>query len=354
MIDASSLPSPGRPSPKAVVGVGEHQGSHGNAYASSGLSRRKLCTLGAGAALLGAASRLPGTVAGATSHLPAGNPFGLGIASGDPLPRAVVLWTRLALEPLEPFGGMPYEDVAVQWQVASDEEFRDVVRSGTATARAKFAHSIHVDVRGLRPGHEYFYRFRAAGQLSAVGRTKTAPLPGRGGIERLRFAFASCQAWHWGHFPAYAGMAEEDLDLVIHLGDYIYEAGIDADGGLRNTTMPEHLTREAMQLDDYRNLYALYKSDPDLQTAHAQFPWIVTTDDHQVVNNYADEHHPSAPPSQFLVRRANAYRAHWEHVPMRTKRMPTGPDFPLYRRFTFSDLAEINLLDTRQYRSRQS
>lgn len=280
------------------------------------------------------------------------DPFSLGIASGDPLPDSVVLWTRLAPEPLASLGGMEPHRVPVRWQVAEDARFRRVVRQGTATARPEYAHSVHVDVRGLRPGREYFYRFKAGDEISPTGRTKTAPAPGAA-ASAFTFGMVSCQAWFDGYYTAYGHLAEEDLDLVLHLGDYLYEYGVQTNGGRPDTPVPGKFHSPTVHLSDYRDRYALYKLDPQLQAAHAMAPWIVTWDDHEVVDNYAGLAHPSAPPEDFLVRRANAYRAYWEHMPLRALD-PAGQNMPLYRRFTFGRLLEFSVLDTRQYRSDQA
>jgi alkaline phosphatase D len=278
-----------------------------------------------------------------------GYPFSLGVASGDPLPDSVVLWTRLAPEPLASLGGMDQYPVPVRWQVAEDPQFGQVVRAGVATARPEYAHSVHVDVRGLRPGREYFYRFSTGNEISPTGRTKTAPAPGAA-VPEFRFGMVSCQAWFDGYYTAYRHLAEEDLDLVVHLGDYLYEYGVQTNGGRPDVQLPDKFFTQTIHLSDYRDRYALYKLDPDLQAAHAAAPWIVTWDDHEVVNNYAGPHHPS---EDFLVRRANAYRAYWEHMPLRPL-APTGPDLTLYRRFSFGRLLEFSVLDTRQYRSDQA
>ena len=288
-------------------------------------------------------------------------PFQLGIASGDPLPDGVVLWTRLAPRPLAEggAGGMPGARVPVRWEVASDERFRSVVRSGTTFATPELAHSVHVEVSGLAPDRWYFYRFSAGGEISPVGRTKTAPAAGTS-PDRFRFAFASCQMYSEGYFTAYAHMAREDLDLVVHLGDYIYEYGVPPNGGYRNQpeVLPDDLITEPVTLDRYRLQYGLYKLDPDLQAAHAAFPWVVTSDDHEVENNHAGlvPEASSQTPSleEFLVRRANAYRAFYEHLPLRRSSMPSGPDMLLYRRLSFGSLAEFHVLDTRQYRDDQA
>ncbi len=207
-------------------------------------------------------------------------PFSLGVASGDPLPTSVVLWTRLAPDPLNG-GGMIPNPVPIQWQVATDATMRQVVRRGTATATPELAHSVRVVVEGLQPNRWYWYQFQVGNEISPIGRTRTAPALGDR-LARFRFAFASCQDWQNGYYTAYKHLAAEDLDLVLHLGDYIYEYGPEA-GKPR-----QHNGPEIVSLEDYRNRHALYKTDPNLQAAHANFPWIVTWDDHEVDNNYAD------------------------------------------------------------------
>jgi len=241
---------------------------------------------------------------------------------------------------------MPSRPVKVGWEMATDPAMRKVVRSGSVDARPEWAHSVHVDARGLEPARWYWYRFKAGSALSPVGRTRTAPGT-NASPESLRFAFASCQDWQAGYYPAYQRMAEEDLDLVVHLGDYIYEYGPQP-GGPRLHDGPE-----VSSLESYRNRHALYHTDPALQAAHAAFPWVVTWDDHEVDNNYADEAaEDGATPEAFLRRRANAYQAYWEHMPLRSG-PPSGPDMAIYRRLRFGDLAELSMLDTRQYRSDQ-
>lgn len=275
-------------------------------------------------------------------------PFQLGVASGDPTPDGVVLWTRLAPKPREG-GGMPAVPVEVGWEVAEDEAMTRVVRRGTAVANPEWAHAVHVEVEGLRPDRWYWYRFKAGGEISPLGRTRT--MPAAGALpERLRLAFASCQKYEIGYYTAFEHLVREELDLVFHLGDYIYEK---KDGG--GAVRPHH-TSEIFTLDDYRNRYALYKSDPALQAAHAMAPWIVTWDDHEVSNNYAaaiSEHPDRTTPEQFLLRRAAAYQAYFEHMPLRRSARPMGPDMLLYRRLEFGRLASFNVLDTRQYRTDQ-
>jgi alkaline phosphatase D len=275
-------------------------------------------------------------------------PFSLGVASGEPYPRSVVLWTRLAPDPLNG-GGMPSENVPVQWQIATDEKMTRVVRSGTVYAIPELGHSVHVVVSGLQPARWYWYQFKVGNEVSPIGRTRTAPALGQR-IEQFRFAFASCQNWQDGYFAAYKHMAEEELDLVVHLGDYIYEGPAQADR-IRQHNGPEPVT-----LEEYRNRHALYKSDTNLQAVHAAFPWAVTWDDHEVDNNWADEipQDPELQPrDQFLARRAAAFQAYYEHMPLRPFSKPEGIDLQLYRRLTFGDLVEFNVLDTRQYRTDQ-
>jgi alkaline phosphatase D len=280
------------------------------------------------------------------SPLP-GYPFTLGVASGDPAPDSVVLWTRLAPDPMNG-GGMPGQRFPVQWKVAHDDRMSDVVREGTVLAEPESAHSVHVEVDGLQPSRQYFYQFRAGSELSVVGRTRTLP-PAGAPAAGLTMAIASCQNFPVGYFAAYRHMAEQDLDLVLHLGDYIYEGGLQ--GSLGRGHHPGVVCRT---LDDYRTRHAQYKGDLDLQTAHQAGAWMVVMDDHDVVNNWAAEDtDPDTPVEVFLQRRTAAMQAYYEHMPMRRTSLPQGPDMRMYRRLEYGDLATISLLDTRQYRSDQ-
>jgi phosphodiesterase/alkaline phosphatase D-like protein len=245
------------------------------------------------------------------------DPFPLGVASGDPAHDSVILWTHVP------------GPATVRWEVSQDEGFRRVVRSGDVTSNPN---AVHVTVDRLAPDRWYYYRFTTGGVTSRVGRTRTLPAPGAD-ARHLRFAFASCQAWAGGPYPAYRDMAQQDLDFVVHLGDYIYET---ADGSLA----------------EFRRLHALYKSSPDLRDAHARFPFFTTWDDHEVLNNWADDHKPSPDGRPFAERRANAFQAYYEHLPMRTA--PVGGDWPIFRRFRWGRLAEFSVLDTRQYRDAQA
>ena len=282
----------------------------------------------------------------------AANPFALGVGSGDPAPDGVVLWSRLAPDPLNG-GGMTPEAVSVRWEVASDEGMRNIVKRGTTMARPDLGHSIHVEIDGLRPGAWYWYRFDVGGQGSPVGRTRTAPaanvLP-----ERYRFAFTSCQHYEAGLYTAYEHLAREDIELVAHLGDYIYEGAHNRSAPPGSVSRP-HQDWEPRTLEQYRNRYALYKSDPALQSAHAAFPWVVTWDDHEVANNYVGAVSAANDPrDRFLLRRAAAYQAYYEHQPLRKASIPKGPDMLLYRTVGAGRLAKFHVLDTRQYRSDQS
>lgn len=277
-------------------------------------------------------------------------PFSLGVASGDPLPDSVVLWTRLAPQPLQTDGGMPPLDVPVQWQVATDETMRRVVAQGSAIAAPDWAHAVHVVVEGLQSDRWYWYQFKVGNALSPVGRTRTAPAADAT-PEQLAFAFVSCQNYEHGYFTAYRHLAQEDLNFILHLGDYIYEYAANP-----NADNPrQHPDVETTDLATYRLRYALYKLDPDLQAAHAAFPFICTWDDHEVENDYANgESENFDPVADFLRRRAAAYQAYYEHLPLRPVSRPQGSNLRLYRRFNFGDLVQLSVLDTRQYRSDQA
>lgn len=319
----------------------------------AGTTRRRFLTWTALAAGLATAPTLFATDAASAPRVRgAGHPFALGIASGDPLPDAVILWTRLATDPLAPGGGMRREDHDVGWEVARDERMRSVVARGVTRAGPDTGHCVHVDVRGLTPGTDYFYRFRALGEISEVGRTRTAQRVGTP-TGALSLAFASCQAWADGHYPAFGDMAREAPDVVFHLGDYIYEKPIPMGGGARDTAVvPASAYRECRDLDDYRERYALYKLDPNLQAAHRMSPFITIFDDHEVDNNWAaDTPEDDQPIPQFLLRRAAGMRAWWENTAVRLA--PPGRGFRAYRRFTFGDLARFSVLDTRTHRSDQ-
>ena len=277
------------------------------------------------------------------------NPFTLGVASGEPAPDGFVLWTRLAPDPLNG-GGMPAESVKVAWEVAEDPQLKRIVKRGTDLASADMAHSVHIEVSGLKSDRPYWYRFSVGDAVSPIARTRTAPLP-NATVSQLKLAFASCQHYDF-YFTAHRDLAQQNPDLVFHLGDYIYENGPSKFDPSRPR---QHNSEEIMSLADYRNRYALYKLDADLQAAHHAAPWLVTWDDHEVDNNYAGaiSEKKGVAPADFLLRRAAAYKAAYEHQPLRRSALPKGPDMPLYRALQWGNLAAFNILDTRQYRTDQ-
>ncbi|MDO6416776.1 alkaline phosphatase D family protein [Sphingomonas sp. BIUV-7] len=306
-------------------------------HETTGLTRRALIAGAAGsAALLGVGAR------GALT-LPTGL-FTLGVASGDPTPDGMILWTRLAPAPLEGDGGMPPQTVPVRWQVAEDDRFARIVRQGTARAETAWGHSVHVDVTGLRPARAYFYRFLAGGETSAIGRTKTAPAAGAA-VDRLRLCFGSCQKYEAGYYAAYRHMVAEDPDLILFLGDYIYEADPSPKEAVRL-----HKNPEPKDVAGYRIRHATYRLDPLLQAAHQAAPWALTWDDHDVSNDYADAlDEKNGDPVAFLRRRAAAYQVFYEHQPIRAAR-PHGPDMRIYRTLDWGRLAQFQIIDDRQYR----
>ncbi|KAB8193228.1 alkaline phosphatase [Nonomuraea phyllanthi] len=311
--------------------------------------------LAAGAAVTLSAT-LPATAARATSSGElTTDPFTLGVASGDPDHEGFVLWTRLAQQPLaeDGLGGMPQRPYTVQWQVYEDERCRHVVRAGVSVAAPEWGHSVHVEVDRLRPGREYWYRFRVGRYVSPVGRTRTAPHPLTYGGP-LAMAFVSCAQYEHGYFTSYRRLAEDRPDIVLHLGDYQYEYTKDTytipGGNIRDHEGPETET-----LANYRQRHAQYKADPDLQAAHAAAPWLVVWDDHELDNNWADEvpEKPQNPQPNFLARREAAFRAYYENMPLRRTSIPRGIDMQLYRRIRWGRLATFHMLDTRQYRDDQ-
>lgn len=324
---------------------------------SIGLPRRRFLGL-AGAGVV--AVSLPSLAQPAWSAPRFGSdPFALGVASGDPSPDGVVLWTRIAPEPLaeDGLGGVPqpHQRIPVQWEVSDDASFgsHSIVRRGVAQAVPELGHSVHVEVDGLAPDRVYWYRFRAGAAESAIGRTRTAPAFGAV-LSAMTFAFVSCQSYVAGHYTALGHLAEDDLDVVFHLGDYIYE------NANQGTIGRGHLpAAETFSLTDYRIRYGQYKSDPDLQAAHASAAFVVVPDDHEVENNWAGsisqvDDEPDQDPAVFLERRAAAFQAYYENLPLRRSSMPQGPDMQLFRRIRYGGLVDFHVLDTRQYRSDQA
>lgn len=324
------------------------------APAGSGLGRR---TFVLGGIAAGSLAALASPVSAASTPRFRGDPFTLGVASGDPSSDGVVLWTRLAPDPLadDGMGGMPNLPVPVTWQVSTDPRFRRVAASGVRIAHPDLGHSVHVELDGLEPGREYWYRFRAGRYVSRVGLTRTAPSPDSLATQ-LRMSFVSCSQYEHGYFSAYRRLAEDVPDLVLQLGDYQYEhqAGdyTSPDGNPRDHDGPE-----TVSLANYRQRHAQYKTDPDLQAAHAVAPWLVVWDDHELENNWADEipeEDSTTPGAGFLRRRAAAFRAYYENMPLRASSVPSGIDMLLYRRIQWGRLATFHILDTRQFRDDQA
>ena len=314
-------------------------------------ARRTLLRAGAGFAL----------ITGARAQV-AGDPFTLGVASGEPWSDSVVLWTRLATAPLMEGGGMAPHPVTLRWELSADAGMRTILRSGEVVAQPGDAHAVHPVVGGLDPARTYFYRFRVGTHVSPVGRTRTAPAPGA--TPAIRFLNAGCQHYEHGHFTAWKhAAAEEDIDFVFHYGDYIYEyagrtAGERGWGPIART----HHGGETHTLAEYRARYAQYRTDPDLAAAHATHPFIVTYDDHEVENNWASlisqqdggaRHPVRVPPEAFATRAAAAFQAWYEHMPVRPAARPRSTDITAYRHLRFGRVLDLRVLDTRRFRDDQ-
>jgi alkaline phosphatase D len=277
-------------------------------------------------------------------------PFKLGVASGAPRADSVILWTRLIVEDWDRSTTNEVgESILVRWEVFADEHLSRLVASGEQLTDQFKAHSVHVKVQGLKPSTRYWYRFMSGQAVSDVGETKTAPTKDDD-TDRLKFALASCQNYEAGHYTAYQDMMERELDFVLFVGDYIYETNQTRTNPVRQHNAPEPVT-----LDEYRSRYVQYKLDPLLQAAHAKFPWILMWDDHEVVNDYANDTDPAFTNVQdFLKRRAAAYQAYFEHQPIEfgpLVQSPYGASMPLNDSFTWGKLAQLWTLDCRQYRS---
>lgn len=265
--------------------------------------------------------------------------FGCGIASGSPTASAVVLWTRLTGERLPP-------EVPVAWELAEDARFTRIVARGSETAREADAHTVHAEPAGLPAGRAFFYRFRALGQQSPAGRTRTAPAPDAP-VERLDFAIASCQRWDTGHYAAWRDVVDGEPDLVLFLGDYLYEYPSSP------TSLRRHRGGVPRTLAEYRERHAQYREDPLLQAAHAACPWIVTWDDHEVDNDYAGLEGAGLQ-RDFPARRAAAYQAWWEHLPLPNALRPVDGRIRVHGRLDWGRLARLHWLDNRQHRDRQA
>ena len=308
-------------------------------------SRRRMIHM----AMLAAATGITAPVASRARATPVSflnYPFSLGVACGDPTADGAVIWTRLAPSPLDPDGGLPAAPIEVSYEVASDENFAQVVRSGKVLARPESAHTVHVELAGMAPGRPFYYRFHSGAAISPVGRLSTAPAYGAA-VDRLRLAWASCQHYEQGFFTAYRDMLAQQPDLIIHAGDYIYESSW-------GPQIRRHPVREPYSLQDYRLVHALYKLDPDLQAAHAATPWLFIWDDHEVDNDYAGDVSEEANVSRetFFARRVAAYRAFFEHQPLRRRSavMPNGM-MRIWGQSSYGDMADIFLTDGRQFRS---
>lgn len=304
-----------------------------------------------GSAAAGAAAALASgcRVAGLEGGAPVfrNDPFSLGVASGDPASDGFVLWTRLAPNPLDPDAGMAPEPVDVAWELAEDEAFTNVAYSGVERALPGHGHSVHAEIHGLPAGRTWFYRFHAGGVTSPVGRARTAPAYGAS-LDAMKIAWLSCAHYEQGFFHAYRDLAAENVDLVIHTGDYIYESSW-------GPQVRRHVVPEPYTLADYRRVHALYRLDPDLQSAAAIAPWLVTWDDHEVDNDYAGDisEEPGVSLEAFRDRRLAAYQAYWENMPLRRRSMleRASGRMRIWGQSVFGDLAEINMTDGRQFKT---
>ncbi|MET0281271.1 MAG: alkaline phosphatase D family protein [Steroidobacteraceae bacterium] len=325
--------------------------------------RRRLL-VAAGGLALGAGVGRAGRALAAARPAAGDYPFALGVASGDPWPDGFVIWTRLAPQPLAEHGGMPMVGVPVTWEIAGDERFARILQAGQTLARPELGHSVHVEVAGLQPARPYWYRFRVAGaDVSPVGRARTAPAAGSLPA-RLRLAVAGCQNYHHGWFEAWRHLSQEpDLDAVFHYGDYIYEGAGDKASDAKylirdaagQVVHHKHVGGELFSLDDYRRRYAQYKSDADLQAAHASVAFVTSFDDHEVVNDYNGERDGSDTPLEvFSLRRRSAMQAWYENSPVRAAQFPRADGLTMYRRLDYGSLLRMHVLDTRSYRANQA
>lgn len=291
-------------------------------------------------------------------------PFSLGVASGDPASDGFVIWTKLAPNPLEPRGGMPRDTMAVTWEVASDSGFTKDVQKGEVLARPELGHAVHIEVGGLLPDRPYFYRFTAGGERSLRGTARTLPLAGAS-VASAKFGVCGCQHYEDGFFGAYRHLAREDLNFVYHYGDFIYEYSMDYvfPGGLPAAPVRRSGIRGLTDLTDFRFAYAQQLSDMDLQAARSRHPFLASYDDHEVDNNWVadnddwtrdpnDKREPVSP-ELFLLRRHAAMQAWYEHMPVRRALLPRNGAVGLNREIKLGNLAALQLLDTRLFRTNQ-
>ena len=317
-------------------------------------TRRRLLIGAAGASLVlvGAPAVLRRAAAQSWST---GQPFSLGVASGAPRPDGFVLWTRLAPDPMstdpETPGGMSGGDVSVAYEIATDDAMVNIVRRGDAVAERKFAHSVHLDVGGFEPGRSYWYRFKSGDAVSPVGRAITLPASGR---RLTRCASASCPA------PTTSTVISRPTAIsptkTLTLSCFLATISTTRSRTINRSCAGTATASSVRRCPTYRNRYAQYRLDPDLQRLHARVPSLVTWDDHEVENDYADQWSQwFVEPARFLQQRAAAYQAFYEHMPVRPiLSHPEGPVMRVYDRFTFGSLIEISMIDGRQYRSREA
>ena len=310
------------------------------------LTRREVL---AASAALGASAMWP-RFAGSSEPRFADYPFKLGVSSGFPTDHSVVLWTRLAPDPMaaDGRGGMPAQDVTLRWELATDQGFRRIERHGKIIAGAVFAHSARVVVDHLQPARDYWYRFMVGDHVSGIARTRTLPAARRSPRE-FHMAIANCQHFEHAQWGALRHIARAAPELTLHLGDYIYE------GATTPNRVRAHAGGNCVQLADYRRRYAQYQMEPVLQAAHAASPWISTWDDHEVGNDYSGIHSGRAEdPAAFFRRRTAAYQAYFEHLPLPPSAAPVDGAVALYTSRRIGTLADLYMLDQRQYRSAQA
>lgn len=283
------------------------------------------------------------------------NPFKLGVASGSATHDSIVLWTRLlAAKTFE--STQKTEVIPVKWELAESSEFKPIVQSGISNAFSELAYSVHVEVSGLKENTTFFYRFTVGDFSSPVGKTRTFYGANEGTDQRLRIGVASCQHFEHGYFNSYPHLIDDNPDLVLFLGDYIYEYA-PTKAGVR-----AHRGHWCLSLADYRDRYAQYRQDKDLQAAHAHCPWLIIWDDHEVQNDYAGRQQGSqGPTTDFQRRRAAAYQAFYEHMPLKSSvltkgsaGLSSGTEMRIYDHYRVGRLLSISMLDTRQYRSPQA
>ncbi|MCO4698414.1 alkaline phosphatase D family protein [Streptomyces sp. RO-S4] len=274
-----------------------------------------------------------------------------GVASGDPLPDGVLLWTRVTPTPEATPGSGAGPDTEVRWTVARDSGFTDVVARGSTLATAASDHTVKADIRGLRPATDYWFRFSAGGTDSPAARTRTAPAPDTA-VGGLRLGVVSCANWEAGHFAAYRHLAARgDLDAWLHLGDYVYEYGTGEYGTRGEVVRPHSPAHEIVTLADYRTRHARYKTDPDLRALHAAAPVVAIWDDHEFANDTwsgGAGNHTEGAEGAWAARQAAAKQAYFEWMPVRP-----AVEGTTYRRLRFGKLADLSLLDLRSFRSQQ-